>query len=150
MPTSLAIVPMTIREAQAFVDRVHRHHRAPRGARFALGLACGTTIVGVALVGRPVARGLDDGWTVEVLRVAVVDGMRNACSQLYGAAWRAARALGYRRAITYTLATEPGTSLRGAGWRCVGSVDGRSWSCPSRPRVDLYPEQAKLRWEPAA
>jgi hypothetical protein len=98
-------------------------------------------------VGRPVARHLDDGWTVEVNRVAT-DGTRNACSMLYAASWRAARAMGYRRMVTYTLDTEPGTSLRAAGWKIVGEVTARSWSCPSRPRVDKSPHQGKLRWEP--
>jgi len=77
------------------------------------------------------------------------DGTRNACSMLYGAAWRAAKALGYRKLITYTLASEPGTSLRAAGWSVVGEVRGRSWSCASRPRVDKHPLQDKLRWEAA-
>lgn len=102
----------------------------------------------MAIVGRPVARGLQDGWTAEVTRVAT-DGTPNAPSALYGACWRVARALGYRRLVTYTLATEPGTSLRAAGWRVVGEVRGRSWSCASRPRVDRAPAQEKLRWEAA-
>lgn len=104
---------------------------------------------GVAIVGRPVARGADDGWTAEVTRCCT-DGARNACSMLYAAAWRAVRALGYRKLITYTLAAEGGGSLRAAGFRVVGEVAGRSWSCPSRPRVDTVPHQDKLRWELAA
>ena len=103
--------------------------------------------MGVAIVGRPVARALADEWTAEVTRVAVLDGVKNGCSMLYGACWRAARALGYRKLVTYTLATEPGTSLRAAGWREVASVRGRSWHCRSRPRVDKHPTQDKLRWE---
>jgi hypothetical protein len=87
---------------------------------------------------------------LEVLRVAT-DGTANACSMLYGAAWRAARALGWRKLITYTLVSEPGTSLRAAGWRVVGVVRGRSWDCASRPRVDRHPTLDKQRWEaPAA
>lgn len=104
----------------------------------------------MAVVGRPVARHNDDDWTAEVTRLAVVDGQPNACSLLYGAAWRACRALGYRRLITYTLSTEPGTSLRAAGWRVVGEVRGRSWDTPTRPRVDRHPTQDKLRWEAGA
>lgn len=140
---------MTIADARAYVEQQHRHHPAPLSGLFAVGVAEGESVRGVAIVGRPVARVLDDGWTVEVTRVAT-DGARNACSMLYGACWRAARALGYRKAITYTLASEPGTSLRAAGWRVVGEVRGRSWSCPSRPRVDKHPLQDKLRWEPCA
>jgi hypothetical protein len=89
---------------------------------------------------------MDDGFTAEVTRCCT-DGTRNACSMLYRAAWRAARAMGYRKLITYTLAEEGGASLRASGWRIVGEVTGRSWSCPSRPRVDKHPTQGKLRWE---
>jgi hypothetical protein len=145
----LVIVPVTFREAAAFVARHHRHHRPARGQVFALAVADEAgTIRGVAIVGRPVARRLQDGWTLEVTRVAT-DGCPNACSALYGAAWRAARALGWRRLVTYTLATEPGTSLRAAGWRCIGETRGGSWDRPSRPRVDMAPTQAKIRWEAA-
>ena len=143
----LTIVPTNITDARAWVDEHHRHHKAPLSGLFAIGLAQDANIVGVAIVGRPVARMLDDDWTVEVTRVAVLDGTKNGCSMLYGACWRAARAMGYRRAITYTLDTEPGTSLRAAGWKVVGEVKGRSWDSPSRPRIDRYPLQGKLRWE---
>lgn len=142
----LRIVPCSIQDARAYVDRHHRHHPPPVSGLFALAVAEGQTIRGVAIVGRPVARMLDDGWTAEVTRVAT-DGAKNACSMLYGAAWRAARSLGWKKLITYTLDTEPGTSLRAAGWRVVGEVRGRSWSCKSRPRVDRHPLQGKLRWE---
>src|SRR5215468_10390775 len=105
------------------------------------------------ITGRPVARALQDGWTCEVLRVAT-DGAPNACSLLYGAACRAARALGYRRVVTYTLATEPGSSLRAAGFeRDKGVRAEKTWGRPSRPRVqtDLFgeaqrPTGAKVRW----
>lgn len=143
---TLAVTPLTLREARAYVERTHRHHRPPQGGLFAIGAADGDEIVGVVIVGKPVARAMDDSYTVEVTRLAT-DGSRNACSLLYGAAWRAARAMGYRRLITYTLATEPGTSLRAAGWRVVTEVRGHSWNSPSRPRVDLYPLQDKFRWE---
>lgn len=145
----LQIVPIHFAEAVAFVARTHRHHPPPRGHKFSLAVADEAGDVrGVAIVGRPVSRGLQDGWTLEVTRVAT-DGAPNACSALYAAAWRAARAMGYRRLVTYTLASEPGTSLRAAGWRVVAQVSGRSWDCPSRPRVDRHPTQDKLRWEAA-
>lgn len=143
---SLHVVPVTISDARAFIDKHHRHHRAPVSGLFAVGVANETTVRGVAMVGRPVARMLQDGWTAEVTRVCTL-GDRNACSMLYGACWRAARALGWKRLVTYTLATEPGTSLRAAGWRLVGEAGGGSWSRQSRPRVDRHPTQAKLRWE---
>ena len=142
----LELVPMSLSDAAEFCAQHHRHHRPPTGGLFAVGVAADELVRGVAIVGRPVARGNQDGWTAEVTRVAT-DGARNACSMLYAACWRAARALGYRKLITYTLASEGGASLRAAGWRTVGEVKGRSWDTPSRPRVDRHPLQNKLRWE---
>jgi hypothetical protein len=141
------IVPVSLTDANKWVAAVHRHHRPTAGGKFAIGWAADDVIRAVAIVGRPVARHLDDGWTLEVNRVAS-DGAKNACSALYAACWRAARALGYRRLVTYTLATEPGTSPRAAGWRVVGEVKGRDWSSEGRPRI---PGEAqlfdKVRWE---
>ena len=142
----LSVVPISFGEACEYVRQHHRHHKPPTGHKFSIAAARGAVVVGVAMVGRPVARHLDDGWTLEVNRVAT-DGARNACSMLYGAAWRAARALGYRRLITYTIPSEGGASLRGAGWTTVGEAGGGSWSCASRPRVDTHPTQVKIRWE---
>jgi hypothetical protein len=142
----LELVPITLKEANAFVEQHHRHHKPARGCRFCVAVALGGQVVGVAITSRPVARALNDGWTAEVVRVAT-DGTKNACSMLYGASWRAARALGFRRLVTYSLDTEPGSSLRGAGWTCVAKTRGGSWNCPSRPRVDTHPLQQKLRWE---
>lgn len=98
------------------------------------------------MVGRPVARRLDNGWTLEVTRCCT-DGAKNAASMLYATAWRAARALGYRRLITYTLEEEPGTSLDAAGWKNIGMTPGKSWSVPSRPRIDTHPLGQKKLWE---
>ena len=100
---------------------------------------------GVCTVDKPVARALNDGYTVEVTRVAT-DGARNACSMLLGGARRAAFALGYAKIVTYTLSIEGGASLRGAGWTREADVKGRSWSCPSRPRDDKHPLIDKVRW----
>jgi hypothetical protein len=143
---SIEIVPMTLTDARKFVDRHHRHHRAPQGGLFAIGCAIGDDIIGVVIVGRPVARLNDDAWTAEVTRLAVFEGQPNACSMLYAAAWRACRAMGWRRLITYTLVTEPGTSLRAAGWREIGRVTGRSWNREARPRVDKHPLLDKVYW----
>lgn len=144
----LRVCPITRDEAFAFIAKHHRHHRPPPSHLFSLGawLDEEPRIVGVATVGRPVARLLQDGWTAEVTRMAT-DGTRNACSFLYGAAWRAARALGYRKLVTYTLPEEGGASLRGAGWTLIGEAGGGSWSRKGRPRVDTHPTQGKLRWE---
>ena len=149
MPSDLTIVPCDFAEANAFVAKHHRHHKPMPGAKFSIAVARHGEVVGVAMVGRPVARMLDDGWTLEVNRVAT-DGTKNACSMLYGAAWRTARAMGYRKLITYILDTEPGTSLSAAGWKCLGKAGGGSWSVPSRPRVDKHPTQGKIRWEAVA
>lgn len=146
---TLSLCPVTQREAFAFVARHHRHHRHPRGSILTIGVEAHGAIVGVAIVGRPVARNLDDGYTAEVTRLCVIEGYRNACSMLYGASWCACRALGFRRLVTYTLPEEGGVSLRASGWRCVGEAGGGSWSRDGRPRVDLHPTQPKLRWEVA-
>lgn len=145
---TLSLTPITLREANAFVEAHHRHHKPARGCILCVAVSDGDVVRGVAIVGRPVSRMLDDGWTAEVVRVAT-DGARNACSMLYGASWRAARAIGYRRLVTYTLPEEGGASLRAAGWRCLGEAGGGSWDRKGRPRVDLHPTQVKLRWEAA-
>ena len=125
---SLEIVPVTFREACRFIAAHHRHHKPPRGMKFCLGIAADGELVGVATVGRPVARHLDDGRTLEVNRTAT-DGTRNSNSMLYGAAWRAAKAMGYRRLITYTQAGESGASLRAAGYQVIAELNPRgSWS----------------------
>jgi len=143
---SLEVQPLTLAEAHAFVARVHRHHKPATGGKFAIGVNDGERVVGVCVVGRPVARRFDNGWTAEVTRLAT-DGTRNACSILYAAAWRACRAMGYKRLVTYTLPEEGGASLRAAGWKLLGEAGGGSWSCESRPRVDKHPLQTKLLWE---
>lgn len=144
----LEVIPLTLREAHAFCLKHHRHLPPAQGGLFAVGIAQGEQVVAVAVIGRPVARRLDDGWTVEVRRLAS-DGTEHAPSKLYRACWRAARALGYRRLITYTLPSESGSSLRAAGLRLIGSSErGGSWNVPSRPRVSTAdPRQQRLRWE---
>lgn len=139
------IVPVSFAEACKFVSQYHRHHHAPQGHKFSIGLALDGKIVGVAIVGRPLARRLDNGWTLEVTRLCT-DGTVNACSKLYGACWRVVREMGYRELITYILDTESGVSLRAAGWSCRGPAGGKSWNVPSRPRVDKSPSQLKLKF----
>ena len=142
----LEIVPMTLQEANAFVEQHHRHHKPATGHKFSIGCTDGEKIVGVAIVGRPVSRYLDDGWTLEVNRLCT-DGTHNACSMLYAAAWRAARAMGYHKLITYILDSESGTSLKAAGWKCVGQAGGLRWTGKRRPEVDLCPAQMKIKFE---
>jgi hypothetical protein len=142
----LELTPITLREARRYVAENHRHHRAPQGGIFAVAVSDGGSVRGVAIVGRPVARRASDGWTAEVTRVCT-DGARNACSMLYRACWRAARGMGYRRLITYTLPSEGGSSLRGAGFSVVAETRGGRWERDERPRIDDHPLQPKLRWE---
>lgn len=147
----LRLVPLTLREANAFVARHHRHSRPTAGHKFSVGAAFGERLIGVAIAGRPVARRRDDGRTLEVARLCVIDGApHNACSLLYGACSRAGRALGYERLITYTLANEAGTSLKAAGFRVISTVPRKSWSVPSRPRTDHHPLCERLCWERAS
>lgn len=129
MKQKLTIERLELAEANAFVAQHHRHHKPVVGHLFSIGAALDGQIVGVAIIGRPIARMRDDGVTAEITRLAT-DGTRNACSFLYGAAARASFSLGFKRIGTYILASEPGTSLAAAGWRQVGEVRGRSWSCP--------------------
>lgn len=143
---TLEIVPISFEEAARFIVVHHRHHVAPVSWKFGCAVSDGERIVGVVAVGRPVARAFDDGWTLEVTRCCT-DGTKNAASMLYGAAARAARALGYRRVVTYTLEVETGTSLRAAGWRVVWQTKGGSWSRQNRPRVDKAPTGPKTLWE---
>lgn len=162
----LELRPITMREAKEAVARWHRHNRPPTGGLFAVAATDGAKVVGVVIAGRPVARALQDGLTVELTRLAT-GGHRNACSFLYGAARRAAAALGYRRVYTYTLAPEfhemtpeeadfvsegcpnfkekltgeSGASVRAAGFVADAVLKPRpTWSHPSRPRVqtDLF------------
>jgi hypothetical protein len=142
----LELVPVTLEEANAFVQQHHRHHPPVAGHKFSIGAMLDGRIVGVVIVGRPVSRMRDDGWTLEVTRLCT-DGSRNSCSFLYGAAARAALALGYRRIGTYTLPNEGGASLRAAGWTMIGERGGGSWNTKSRPRIDKSPTSTKLLWE---
>jgi hypothetical protein len=146
MTRKFTIERIDLAEANAFVRQHHRHHKPVVGYLFAIGAAADGKIVGVAIVGRPVARMRDDGVTAEITRLCT-DGSKNAPSFLYGACARAAFALGFKRIGTYILASEPGTSLMAVGWRRIGEVRGRSWSVPSRPRVDKHPTQDKLLFE---
>jgi hypothetical protein len=120
----LTVVPCDFDEACAFVARHHRHHKPPVGHKFSLAVADeGGSVRAVCMVGRPVSRHLDNGLTLEVTRLAS-DGCPNACSCLYGAAWRAAKALGYGKLITYILESESGTTLKASGWKLIGKRGG--------------------------
>lgn len=143
---ALTVFPIDLSEANAFVSLHHRHHGAVVGHKFSLGAISEGKCCAVVICGRPVARMEDDGYTIEILRLAS-DGTHNACSFLYRASWRVASEMGYKRGVTRILDTEGGASLRGAGWKLVGKSGGGSWSRPTRPRIDTHPLQGKLLWE---
>ena len=150
---SLELVPLSLREANDFVEQYHRHNgrTARDGGKFAIGAGTENGLAGVAIVGRPLARLLNDGYTAEVLRLCVQpEQPKNVCSMLYSACWRAWRGMGGRKLVTYTLQTESGASLRGAGWKIVGEVKGGSWHRENRAREwqPIY-GQKKFRWEVA-
>jgi hypothetical protein len=136
----LRIVPVYLKEANAFVKKWHEHHGPVVGSIFQIGVAKGTDIVGVVICGRPVAGKVDNGYTLEVLRLCTDRSpeAKNACSMLYAASWRVAKNMGYKRIITCILKREPGVTLRAAGWRYSHDTDGRSWNVPSRPRTDKH------------
>lgn len=147
MQNNLSVTPITLTEAKRFISSHHRHHKPPLSGLFAIAVSTNSEIVvGVVVVGRPVSRHVDDGWTVEITRLCTL-GHKNACSMLYRAAWRASRAMGYRKLVTYTLPEEGGASCRAAGMKCLGETGGGSWNRSGRPRVDLHPLQLKLKWE---
>lgn len=153
----LSIRPITLRDANSFVAKHHRHNMPTAGHKYSIACYDGDRLCGVAIAGRPVARILDDGLTIEIMRVCT-DGTRNACSILYGACSRCAKEMGYKRVITYTLMSESGASLKAAGFeqKCING-GGYSWDAPSRPREETqltlfgeerkYPNELKIRWE---
>ena len=151
---ALTAVPITLTEAREFVGNFHRHNKPPVGGVFAVGVSDGERLVGVAIAGRPVARMLDNGETLEVTRVCVLDDApKGACSFLYARCWNAARALGWKRMLTYTLQAESGASLRGAGWKVIAQTDGynpAAWQSRPGREWQAVVGQAKFRWEAVA
>ena len=152
---TIILVPVTLREAKRFVNGEHRHNEAPVGWAFGVGIKKDGELVGVAMAGRPSARKLQaaDPYLIEITRITTL-GHKNACTMLYGAVCRAAKALGYRTAITYTLPEEGGASVRAAGFVLDAELpDPGPWSSPSRPRYEetllgprKHPSGPKIRW----
>lgn len=140
------LIPVSLKAANVFVNAHHRHHGTVTGHKFSIGCEQAGRLVGVVIADRPVSRYLDDGMTLEVTRLCTT-GEKNVCSMLYAAAARAAKAMGYRKIITYTLESEDGASVRAAGWCCIGSAGGTCWTGKRRPAVQQYPAEMKLRYE---
>jgi hypothetical protein len=144
------VCPITLKAAQAFVKEYHRHNDPPHGHKFSIGLTDNGRLVGVVVVGQPIARRNNDGYTAEITRCCVLEGQRNANSRLYATAIRAAQAMGYKRVITYTLPEESGASLKAVGFQYDGLTKNNrnGWDMPSRPRRKpvKYPYCQKVRW----
>ena len=138
------IRPCGLREANEFVTNFHRHHKAVTGHKFSIGVEENGKLCGVAICGRPVSRHLDDGYTLEINRCCT-DGTKNACSMLYGACFRIAKNMGYKKVITYILKTEPGTSLKASGFVCEGEAGAEIWS-GKRKKDNGVPREKKTRW----
>ena len=141
----ITAVPLTQSQANEYVAKNHRHHDPVRGDKYRLGASVDGKLVGIVQVGRPVARNLDDGKTVEIVRLCT-DGTKDVCSFLYGRAARIAKELGYGKIITYILETESGTSLKAAGWKEECVTKGGEWSRPSRKRNTTAPTVPKRRY----
>jgi hypothetical protein len=142
----MTAVALELKQANEFVANLHRHHDPVHRDKFRCGVADEFgRLRGVVQVGRPVSRALDDGETVEVVRLCT-DGYENACSFLYSRAARVAKELGYKRIITYILETENGASLKASGWKYEADTNGGNWSCKSRPRSTTAPTCKKQRW----
>ena len=141
-------VPLTLAQANELVRRLHRHHKTVVCHRFSIGAELEGQLVGAVIVGRPAAYKTEQYRTAEVSRL-VTDGTKNACSMLYQAAARAAKEIGYDRIQTFILASEPGTSLKASGWRCVGETPGKAWVRSEQRRLfadEGYAVGVKTRW----
>lgn len=141
----LYAVPLALKECNEFVARHHRHHDPVYRDKFRVGCTEGGVLVGVANVGRPVSRVLDDGKTLEVTRLCTT-GEKDVCSFLYSRCARIAKEMGYSKIITYILESESGTSLKASGWHKEADTNGHNWSCKSRPRKTTAPTCDKQRW----
>lgn len=144
----LTLIPMELKDANAFVDMLHRHHKHTQGHRFSIGCIDEDNVVhGVAIVGRPVSRYTNHHTTLEVTRLCT-DGTPNACSFLYSAAARIGRALGYKKIQTFILETEPGTSLIASGWEFEKVFEGGAWKQRKDGciRTNDFPICAKLKF----
>ena len=142
----MIIVPISLRKANEVVTQWHRHHKPSRGHKFSIALLKDSVYVGIAICGRPVARGSDDGLTLEVSRLCT-DGTPNACSKLYGACARVAKEMGYEKIQTYILESEPGISLKASGWIMEAVTAGGQWKRTDgiTNRTD-QPTEPKQRW----
>ena len=141
----LRIKPIHLKDAKEFVKQYHRHNIPPVGGKFAVSCVDGEKMCGVAVCGRPVSRYMDDGETLEIYRNCT-DGTKNACSKLYGACVSVAKAMGYKRVVTYTLESETGSSLKASNFTCEGLAGGTEWTGKRKRGYFVAPKERKIRW----
>ncbi len=146
-PLQLETQPITFREASSFVNQFHRHHISPQGHKFSIALCDGDVVVGVIIAGRPVSRYQDNGLTLEVTRCCVKEPYKNGVSRLYAAVFQVAKAMGYKRVISYTLVEETGISMKASNFQLVKEINGGSWNRKNRERTDKHPTEHKYLWE---
>ncbi|WP_197414477.1 XF1762 family protein [Bacillus sp. FJAT-29937] len=142
----LETMPVTLKSAGEFVNQHHRHHKSPQGHKFSVALSDGDLMVGVVIAGRPVSRHHDDGYTLEITRCCVKEIYKNGISKLYSSVCQIAKAMGYKKVITYTLVEEPGNSLRASGFNLERVSNGGSWDSLARKRIDKHPTGKKNLW----
>jgi len=143
----MQIKPISLKQANDFVLNNHRHNKPVQGHKWSVGLYENNQLIGVGITGRPIARLLDDGLTLEILRVCT-NGERNANSFIYGRIAKIAKLMGYEKIITYTLKRETGASLRAVGAKPIEASKPGGWNRKNRPREnqEIFWEE-KIRWE---
>lgn len=141
------VIPITLKEANQFVDKFHRHNKKSAGHKFSIGLKEEDELIGVAIGSRPVARLLDDGETLEIVRVCIIEGKKNACSMLYARMTKIAMLMGYDRVITYTLEREAQSSMKAIGAVIEKEHIQNTWNRPNRKRTEQEVfREPKIRW----
>ena len=148
--TKLEAVPLTLKDCNEYIQNFHRHNKPVQGSKFAFGCKYKGKLVAVCVVGRPIARYKDDGFTAEVTRTCVFDDApKGVNSFLYSRAWKAWKAMGGKRIITYTLQSESGASLRGAGWKILHEVEinnNQGWLSRDNRKLQKVSKEPKFCW----
>tara|TARA_R100001086_G_C11671720_1_gene213103 strand:- start:81 stop:536 length:456 start_codon:yes stop_codon:yes gene_type:complete len=148
----MQVVPLTLKKSNEFVKTYHTHNKQVAGCKFCIGVVLDNEIEAVAIVGRPVARKLDDGFTAEVLRLCTRQNkIKNLCSILYSRSWRIWKLMGGKRIITYTLEKENGASLKASGFKKVSETQafkkGTGWTTRQGRVWQEIQLQKRIRWE---
>ncbi|MCP1161243.1 MULTISPECIES: XF1762 family protein [Bacillus] len=143
----LQTIPITLKIAQEFISKFHRHNQAPQGHKFSIGLWDHDVLIGVIIAGSPVARHNNNGFTLEITRCCLKSSIyRNGISKMIGSVYQVAKAMGYTKIITYTLDHESGDSLKSCGFELEAITSGGSWNSTARKRENKAPTTPKKRW----